>query len=430
MKIETKPITYICNSFSNKSKSNTISRIKAQASDAYISQNHILEAKNRFSTPDAQLARRLNQIAIEQIKTPINYEFSKATPEDFIRLTDPSKAASYKRCVYTNPKDKKVYHLLEENRKENGEIDIRILDKDGEFVKNATIQQKKIIIIDEPFSEEIYNLNSHGALVTTYVERTNPFADVTFRQGVGDSFFDAIETTATEDECYDYLSLSVARNFNKKGKRHQPFTKQLERFHRIFKRDEIDFEFEKLTKVISQKGTRIFESSGNEGKNGVSYNSVFLNDIVESCGSLSPQAKVAKFSAGRNSGFTKHYELGVYQPRYIVNDDGFVQGINITGNPGTDVEFKTSKQIETARKNLKEKISKLKGSITPEEMENLDCDSCVQKFSDIILYQNQLESLQVPIQEIFAMEIIDGTSFSVPVRVAKMALIDMMEGII
>ena len=66
----------------------------------------------RFISQEMQQARKLNQIAIRQIKQPINSSFPKATIEDLRRLTSETIEDSFSRVQWTNPKDGKVYHLL------------------------------------------------------------------------------------------------------------------------------------------------------------------------------------------------------------------------------------------------------------------------------------------------------------------------------
>ena len=75
----------------------------------------------RFSTEIGKTARRLNQLAIRDLKSEkIEYTFPKATAEDLKRLTSKKIEDTYKRVTWTNPKDGKVYHILEEDRSKEG----------------------------------------------------------------------------------------------------------------------------------------------------------------------------------------------------------------------------------------------------------------------------------------------------------------------
>ena len=102
----------------------------------------------RFISPEMQQARKLNQIAIRQIKQPISTNFPKATADDLKRLTSKTLEDSYSRVQWTNPKDGKIYNLLKQGETADGKNIIRILDQDGALVKEVAIKPKESGIID------------------------------------------------------------------------------------------------------------------------------------------------------------------------------------------------------------------------------------------------------------------------------------------
>ncbi|MGN1152667.1 MAG: hypothetical protein ACI4S3_01430, partial [Candidatus Gastranaerophilaceae bacterium] len=122
---------------------------------------------------------------------------------------------------------------------------------------------------------------------------------------------------------------------------------------------------------ILAKGCRIFVSSGNSGA--ATINRTLAIDGVEGVGALAKSGQVAKSSGSRNSIFTQHYEQWGFKGK-VVEEDGKILGINITGQPGAELPYN----------------KKYKHLIRP----------------------------------------ICGTSYSTPIRVGKIALNDMMEGIV
>ena len=102
-----------------------------------------------YSTKSMQEARQMNRIAIMQAKHPVEYTYTKATKEDLIRLTSEEAEYTTSRVTWTNPKDGNVYHILKERTTKDGNIIVRILDKDGAFLKEAEIKPKTILVIDK-----------------------------------------------------------------------------------------------------------------------------------------------------------------------------------------------------------------------------------------------------------------------------------------
>ena len=127
-------------------------------------------------------------------------------------------------------------------------------------------------------------------------------------------------------------------------------------------------------KSIIHKGSRIFMSASNEPINPKQKVNAFLAiDGVEGVGGLARNGKIATDSASRNAIFTQHYEQRTFQGT-IVEENGEILGINITGKQGAELPYNKK-------------------------------------------YQHLLRP-------------IGGTSYSTPIRVGKISLNDMMKGIL
>lgn len=348
----------------------------------------------RFCTQEMQQARRLNQIAIGQIKRPINPNFPKASAEDLRRLTSNAIEDSYSRIQWINPRDGKIYNLLKQGETADGKNIIRILDQDGALVKEVAIKPKEIGIIDnfgfmpkgELYPEVIASAMSapisHGTIVRTFAQRNNPFANYTYID-IGAAVCsddairvsEAIKSSELLKKTYDFFSISMGREYNIENAR--TLSEQIE----ILKQKcPIMDVFERFITTLS-KDTRVLVAAGNGGKNRVTG---LYQGRIEHVGALSPQGTISKFSASRNSYFTQHYELGEYSKKLVYNSEGQAIGVNITGVPGSDFRIKLPK------------------GKTP---------------SDVYLWDLPLKAYS-------------GTSLSTPVRAAKLALNDMMEGIL
>lgn len=393
----------------------------------------------RFSSPEMIMARTLNKIAIKGAKAPETFTFPKATPQDLKRLTSNTIKDSYSRVSWTNPKDGKIYHILKESELPDGNIAVRILNEDGSFLKNASIKPKKIIVIDdfEQTKTSIYGV-SHGEIVTTFLRRNNPFAQIeTINTGYADTMnpkffepFEQILQRIKKGEKIDYISCSkgvlcysTAKTMRGKMPQIQPITE------------------------IAKSGTRVLFAAGNSvDAAATTANQVLLvADKIEGVGSLSPQtSKLSYFSAARNSFFTQHYEVGEH---YIRPTE---YGANITGLPGTDIVINSPKYKQEVENNIligktKERVDNLLEKIKSEIKEiqqkkiGLMCGRTdFEILRKLEQRQNILEQRRIKLINLMgstplengkyeASEKIFGTSFSTPIRTAKLALTDMMQ---
>ena len=396
----------------------------------------------RFSSPEMIMARTLNKIAIKGTKISKTFKFPKATPQDLKRLTSGTIKDSYSRVTWTNPKDGKIYHILKESELPDGNIAIRILNEDGSFLKNACIKPKKIIVIDdfEQNKMSVYGI-SHGEIVTTFLRRNNPFAQIeTINTGLADTMnprffepFKQILQRIKSGEKIDYISCSKGAICYSTGKNMRGKVPQ----------------FQPITDV-ADSGTRVLFAAGNSVDNptGTANQVLLLADKIEGVGSISPQThKLSNFSSARNSFFTQHYEVGEH---YIRPTE---YGANITGLSGTDIVIDNPKYKQEVEKNIiigktKERVDKLLEKIKDEIKEiqqkrvglikgRIDFN----EFRKLEQRENTLEQRRIKLVRLMgatplengkyeATEKFFGTSFSTPIRTAKLALTDMLQDVI
>ena len=300
-------------------------------------------------------AREMNKIASRQIKSPITSNFSKATAEDLRRLTSTSIEDSYSRVQWTNPKDGKIYNLLKQGETEDGKILVRILDQDGAFVKETTIMPKEIAILDNNYGSafelpEFLDMTglkkknlptelgelSHAKAVEIFAKRSNPFARYTiFETGCysGSSRIDNDKVIShlknlQQGKKYDYINCSMGSETFDITETCEPIYKKV---------------CEEVDKLTSLRGSRVLFASGNSD-GGIfrrkAVNRYLLNsNTAEGVGSLDKQGVISKFSSSKNSKFCQHYEQGEFLITQTSN------GINITGQSGTDIVFSEKKSF-------------------------------------------------------------------------------------
>ena len=310
----------------------------------------------RFISEEMKTARQMNKIAIQELKRPVDRTFSKATAEDFKRLTDTSFEMSGQRTVYTNPRDGKIYYLLSEGKTDKGLAKIRILDADGAYIKTVEVKPQKIVILDDftsksPLSATCnnqYQELSHGDMVQLVAKRTNPFANIEIIDIAKDksrdgylNLYDELEhlqERIDKGEKIDFLSLSIARAFSKENAKESlkvintdPLTAKTTD---ILNNNELYEKFPLGMFASKNKGKiRVIQGAGNGGKD--SLNADLSYPDIEGVGALNPfTKKIANFSASRNSLYTQHYEQGLFP--YIPTSSG----LSISGGVSTDIPLK------------------------------------------------------------------------------------------
>ena len=406
----------------------------------------------RFSSVEMQQARMMNKIAIRQIKTPVNRKYEKATVQDYKRLTSEAIKDTYSRVEWTNPKDGKTYNLIKQGMTDDGKIKVRILDAEGAFIKEAELTPKNIIILDN-FQEQtrFFDL-SHGDLVSVYARRYNPFAnyikiqkDLTSPDLHAD--INAVKEAIKREGKADYISFSYS--INVKGvKSHKVKISQLpDRMQKLIKQDSSRLDNIKDARILCSAGN----SNSQESAKNITNHLLVSQERIEGVGALSNSGKIADFSASRNSEITQHYELGEFVPRLTP------YGINVTGLKGTDIEI-NPKLFEAYRHNplagksverVNNLINKIQTEINNLHKEAVGLFKQKKNISEILnekqkidkkimMYEQRKKKLLDFANQLFRIdgryeispEKITGTSFSTPVRSAKLALNDMMEGIL
>lgn len=410
----------------------------------------------RFCSEEMQTAVKMNKQVLHGLRTPNSRTYSKATAEDLRRLTSDTLEDSYSRVEWTNPKDGKVYNILKQGETKDGKVAVRILDKDGAFVKEAELTPKTIGINDDFKNVESGTCGlSHGTLCLTYAKRNNPFAKyVTFNtntsQIASGNELDKVNYYINKGGKLDYLSCSYGNEvlLNKKFIMEDTSLARLA-FDRPY--DEI---IDKTNARVLMAGSNYRKGACADSVKDISNRYLVMNKNVEGVGSINPKTRrISDFSLSRNSELTQHYEVGEYFPQITS------KGLNITGLSGTDVECNTfslkrlqenpllGKPVEKVlrlKSLLENRISELgqqhykilmKEKTTPFEekmkkMQLVDDAKYVNEQRRARLLDNMLglkESNGVYTADI---EPITGTSFATPVRTAKLALNDMMEGIL
>lgn len=410
----------------------------------------------RFISQEMQEARQLNKIAIRQCKTPIDRTFSKAAPEDLKRLTSDTIEDSYSRTVWTNPKDGQVYHLLRMGKTEDGKITMRILDKDGAFVKEAQVQPRQHLIIDdstpgEVFSkfdpnwkyQELYNL-SHAEYMKIGAQRTNPFEEVLLYDCAGKCSNGKYNSELKELEIFrDVIKQLnsgkgngvISRSRGACGIGYDLFGKDGRRL--LTGRDHNDtmcnISYNKMVQAANKRGIRVFNAAGNEGPDSLERS--LLNSGAEGVGSLAEDGKILKSCGSRNSFWTQHYERGgvpvVFKER----------GINITGTDGIDIEVKNP--LLGKKADISARIDRINAKRHEIEYNFDSVDEKTQEKYERY-YRLSANVIKKFINQTWGLTVKDGvyvlpeasfgraggTSLATAVRAAKVNLNDMMKDII
>ena len=388
------------------------------------------------------------------------------------RLTSETIEDSYSRVEWTNPKDGKVYNLLKQGETEDGKVIVRILDEEGAYVKDAQLTPKKICIVDT-FESTKNEQIPHGVFVRTYAKRNNPFAIIDIKN-VGAalengsapcSFLDVLKEV---DNC-DYLSLSIASKFNAPRTNFSILYAEMEKFKKTPAGSNVQ-RWDDILKVIRERGIRILQAANNSGQNSINMT---LGKNAEWVGALSPNGKIAIYSGSRDSGLTQHYELGTFHPKEVYID-GKLSGYNITGTRGIDIPMQDIEMIMETSKNevnqlskelemmlqreneLSAELDRINTLIREEQLNSpfegylKNCRIIEKKYETIkkpleeeksgignVIFWSKItieEAIQrlknVTPESILSENNLLGTSLSTPIRAAKLALNDMMEGVL
>jgi len=406
----------------------------------------------RFFSPEMRQAREMNKITIRQIKNKTPKTYPKAQAQDLKQLTSQTIEDSYSRVEWTNPKDGKIYNILKTGETKDGKILVRILDKEGEFLKEAELTPKTIAIPDDFENGSYFFGLPHGEIVKTFAKRNNPFAKyITFninkQQIANCTDLDEAFKYLEDGGKIDYLSCSYGTNIPGK-KKIIPNSPQIKKAL-----EEVQYHDKAANKGIRVlcAGNNADEKTLNETRN-LSNGLLIINSKVEGVGSLNPKTgKISDFSLSRNSNLTQHYEIGEYTPVLTK------EGLNITGIFGTDLKcptialekFTQNPLLGKSQKRVQSLIKTIDDRIKDLEKESVALFTSKKPFKEIIKEKTEIEAkkhlyqrrrikifeylngltaqngiYQLPLKKL------TGTSLSTPIRAAKLALNDMMEGII
>lgn len=332
----------------------------------------------RFSSVEMLMARVMNRIAINNdyvTRSKKVFKSKTVLEQDLKRLKSETIEDSYKRAFWINPKDKKGYHLLDEGLTNDGKQKLRILNEQGEFVKNAEVVPKTIILSDIKEGQNIPIIKSgdtvlsHTDLINIYARRFNPFAiyktaPVDLNGQGAKVFNEIIDKVDNNTTCValSYANIVQLESAKASGK---PLKEFIQNYLKNDAKE--DYEAQKGLEKLAKK-TRVLAGAGNRGEN--SINTFLSHQGVEGVGGLHDWGVVHPDSSSRNSIFTQHYEPFDYRVK-TTNE-----GVNVTELSGTDYPLKFPHEA---------------GSF---------------------------------------LGVISGTSFATPVRAAKLALNEMMEGIL
>lgn len=331
----------------------------------------------RFISVEMLQARKLNKLAQHNdyiIRLKKVFDSKKILPEDLKKLQSTEIKDSYSRAFWINPTDNKGYHLLKEGKTADGQIKIRILDENGIYIKNAQITPKKIILCDTEQNEKVYKNIKHNDITNIIAGRYNPFAQyetLMFPHYSKDGFIKFLEELKQKtNKQKSIICCSFGVDIDIFGHNLNGI-KLRNTIREKIKQDSPNIH-EKIKQIIGQfsSGNRILFSAGNDGYD--SLNIMLCYKGTEGVGGLNRVGKIHTDSSSRNSIFTQHYENYKFPITRTAN------GINISGLHGTDYTL--------------------------------------------------LLTDKTPIGTI--LETIQGTSFSAPIRAAKIALTEMLQGIL
>ncbi len=264
---------------------------------------------------------------------------------------------------WVNPKDGKMYTVIKTADNEDGTKTVRVLDEDGELVKECDIRPKKIIVLDDArYIEEEKDrwytaingdeLSSHGFIVALMAKRNNPLADVEILNTSDDNPLDYgargemilenlqnIIDRLNGGEKIDAINMSFGQGWNLREIFEDMFDEDINVCNRAFfadfmkcyaqKMDSFLYEERQLLEQITKHGTRVFVAAGNDGSE--YYMSYIGIDGVELVGGLASNGKVSPHSS--SSRLTPHFEKFDY-PLALKRG-----GINVTGLHGADFSY-------------------------------------------------------------------------------------------
>lgn len=302
-----------------------------------------------FSNDSGKIAWGMNLASIYGAFYPLSLPESVEFEEDREILFSKKPEDCARWTHWVNPKNGKTYIVIKKKDNEDGTKTVRLLDIDGKFIKEKDITPKKIIQVDTFRGRENidYGANigfSHGDIVRKHLERNNPLceiesidiADCSTKEIVDEAYVTAFENILQriwDGENIDVINCSFGADFKPEPDEEAMGSSSgiMKILNNEFSRD-IANEIIPLLDEITKTGTRVVFAAGNEGKDYVSLE--FGASGVDVVGSIEDNGSVSEFSSARN--FARHYERG----RYHYKAEKY--GINMTGKPGADVSYENT----------------------------------------------------------------------------------------
>ncbi len=292
------------------------------------------------NTPNEILSVKMNRLAVHNIRKGIDTSFSKASQGDLEILRN----NEIRKYIYQNPESGKTYHLIHKETDSKGNVILRILNNEGMFLQEASIAPKTIAIIDD-FSNKSHSISflKHGEIVQKFLEAYNPCIKLLRYDGgsLGNPNIDNRKVNAALEDILKRINLGEKIDFlNCSFGIEKPLTLfeintnkriGLEKTNRI-KVKSFGFYHDKIRHDnITSKGTRILCSAGNDGKDKFNLQTILFSS--EGVGALNKEGDIADFSASRFYKGVQHYEQGIFD--FIKRKNG----VNITGTSGIDVKY-------------------------------------------------------------------------------------------
>lgn len=335
-------------------KNSLVPRIISNCVPSFLTPRVRLHADTVFFTESAYrsekcLLKRLTKIAMQELKMPrIRTGYKKAVAQDFERLTSTKLEDSYKRAVWINPKDNKIYNFLYQGRTQEGKIKLRVLDNEGAYLREIEAKPAKVIILDDMTSKDILCGSlylGHGECVEALAKRTNPFCDYeVLNTHSGNNpmgglvkRLESIKNRMAKGEKIDFVSISAA--YENETLKHQKIPNTVEeikqkqlseiREYISLQKDFIpSLKALQINKELYSRGCRVIMGAGNNGKPSVNVH--LIDTGVIGAGALSPNGAKRESSASRL--FTDLYARGKYE--VILTKEG----INISALNGADLK--------------------------------------------------------------------------------------------
>ncbi len=324
-----------------------------------------------YKTPMGKEARGMNLAALDDINKSgtfmsIFMDKPYATEPEDIELLSSKEAEMVKKWVrWVDPKSGKLFTVINKGDNPDGTRRVRVLNEEGEILKETDIVPKKIIVLDTfahtilPYIEN--DKGSHGGCVQKILERNNPIADIETinlgnikRNRLNAALDDLIERVE-RGEKIDVINCSFSKKFpsdlsqelsakyNDKLSEEKVVSSYIYAKNIAEKDERFCTTYKKIKRLISL-GVRVVCAAGNYGGN--SFCDLATIDGVDVVGGLDLKGKMYINSASR--AFTKHLELCHYIPRALEH------GINITGKPGVDIPYENTIFKNLAGKKLED----------------------------------------------------------------------------